>query len=58
MEQIKRTLRDKPSARWAMMVIVSFLMAANYYFYDALSPLKDILTEKLDFSSQDFGIVA
>ncbi|MDZ7741440.1 MAG: MFS transporter [Bacteroidota bacterium] len=58
MEQIKRTLRDKPSARWAMMIIVSFLMAANYYFYDALSPLKNILSEKLNFSSQDFGIVA
>ncbi len=58
MEQVKRTLRDKPSARWAMMIIVSFLMAANYYFYDALSPLKTLLQEKLNFSSQDFGIVA
>lgn len=56
MEQIKRTLRDKPAARWAMMVIVSLLMAANYYFYDALSPLKEILTEKLNFSSGDYGI--
>ncbi len=58
MEYIKQTLRDKPSARWAMMVLVSFLMAANYYFYDALSPLKTLLQEKLNFSSQDFGIVA
>jgi len=58
MENIKQTLRDKPSARWAMMIIVSFLMAANYYFYDALSPLKTLLQEKLNFSSQDFGIVA
>lgn len=56
MEQLKKTLRDKPAARWAMMLIVSLLMAANYYFYDALSPLKEILTEKLNFSSGDYGI--
>ncbi len=55
-EQIKKTLRDKPAARWIMMILVSFLMAANYYFYDALSPLKEILTEKLHFSSGDYGI--
>ncbi len=58
MEKIKQTLRDKPAARWTMMLLVSFLMAANYYFYDALSPLKNLLQEKLNFSSQDFGIVA
>ncbi len=41
-----------------MLVIVSLLMSANYYFYDALSPLKSILQEHLHFSSRDFGIVA
>jgi nitrate/nitrite transporter NarK len=58
MEQIKKTLRDSSKARWAMLLLVSMLMAANYYFYDALSPLKSILQEKLNFSSQDYGIVA
>ncbi|MGE5425104.1 MAG: hypothetical protein ACM3N9_07050, partial [Syntrophothermus sp.] len=57
MEQIKRTLRDSAKARWAMLILVSMLMAANYYFYDALSPLKSLLQEKLNFSSQDYGIV-
>jgi len=57
MEKIKQTLRDKPAVRWAMMLLVSFLMAANYYFYDALSPLKTLLQEQLNFSSQDYGIV-
>ena len=27
--------------RWGVLLIVSLIMAANYYFYDALSPLKD-----------------
>ena len=57
-EAVTRTLRDSPAIRWLMMVIVSLLMAANYYFYDALSPLKSILQEHLNFSSNDFGIVA
>ncbi len=58
MDQIKKTLRDSAKARWGVLILVSFLMAANYYFYDALSPLKSLLQEKLNFSSQDFGVVA
>ena len=58
MNKIKKTLRDSAKARWGILVLVSFLMAANYYFYDALSPLKGLLQEKLNFSSQDFGLVA
>jgi MFS family permease len=58
MEQIRKTLRDSARFRWSMMILVSLLMAANYYFYDALSPLKSILQEHLNFTSHDFGIVA
>jgi len=57
MERFKQTLRDKPSVRWAMMVIVSFLMAANYYFYDVLSPLKNLLQEQINISSTDYGTI-
>ncbi|MEI7726198.1 MAG: MFS transporter [Bacteroidota bacterium] len=52
------TIRDHAGYRWSMMILVSILMSANYYFYDALSPLKSILQEHLNFSSHDFGIVA
>ncbi|MBI9038685.1 MAG: MFS transporter [Bacteroidales bacterium] len=58
MNEVKKTLRDSAKVRWGILVLVSFLMAANYYFYDALSPLKGLLQEKLNFSSQDFGLVA
>jgi nitrate/nitrite transporter NarK len=57
MNQIKQTLRDSPAARWSMMVIVSTLMAANYFFYDVLSPLKSILQEHLNISSGDYGMI-
>jgi hypothetical protein len=31
-------------------------MATNYYFYDAISPLKDLMQLKLGFSSTDYGV--
>lgn len=50
-------LRDHFWFRWSMLLLVSLLMAANYYFYDALTPIKSILSEHLGFSSTDYGIV-
>ena len=47
MEQIKRSFRDKPGVRWGMLFLVAFVQAANYYFYDAISPLKRNLEETL-----------
>jgi nitrate/nitrite transporter NarK len=40
-----------------MLLLISLLMAANYYFYDSLTPIKSILSEHLGFSSTDYGIV-
>lgn len=57
MNEIKKLLKDSPRARWAMMVLVSLLMAANYFFYDVLSPLKSTLQEQLNISSSDYGII-
>ena len=55
MEQIKKALNESAAARWGIMLIVSFTMAANYYFYDALSPLKSLMEEMLGFTSSDYG---
>jgi len=55
MNQIKKALNESAAARWGIMLLVSFTMAANYYFYDALSPLKELMTELLGFSSSDYG---
>ncbi len=56
MEKIKKLLSESKAARWTVLMIVSFTMAVNYYFYDAVSPLKELLTEHLGFSSSDYGI--
>ncbi len=55
MEQIKKALNENALIRWLVLILVSISMAANYYFYDALSPLKQYMGEHLGFSSADFG---
>ncbi len=51
------TLRDSFIFRWGLLLLVSFTMAANYYFYDTLTPIQDNLRKFLHFSSTDYGIV-
>lgn len=56
MNQLTKTLDQSKGFRWMILVMVSLTMAANYYFYDALSPLKQYMGEMLGFSSSDFGL--
>lgn len=56
MELAKRTLKDSPGTRWALLFTVAFVQAANYYFYDAISPLKRNLEESFNFTNTDFGL--
>jgi len=49
------SLRENKALRWGILLLISFVMAANYYFYDALSPLKQKMGEMLGFSSSDYG---
>ena len=43
MNQIKKTLKDSPTARWIVLVLVSFTMLTGYYFADVMSPIKPML---------------
>ena len=54
---VKKLINDSAYARWGIMLLVSFTMATNYYFFDALSPLKDLMHSKLAFSSSDYGLL-
>lgn len=56
MNQLKKTMDQSKGLRWMILVMVSLTMSANYYFYDALSPLKQYMGEMLGFSSADFGL--
>ena len=56
MESIKRTLNNSPIARWGVLILVGFILSVNYYFYDAFSTLKDLMTKEFGFSNTDYGL--
>ncbi len=41
--------------RWMVLVFVSLAMFGNYYIYDSLWPVVDLLREQRDFSYQQIG---
>ncbi len=53
----KRLLTEIPAARWGVLILASFIMATNYYFYDLLAPIQDLVRINLGFSASDFGLV-
>src|SRR5262249_13941620 len=49
-------LPPPPAAvRWGVLVFVSLAMFGNYYVYDSIAPLADILRTELGFSSTQVG---
>src|SRR5215468_6660672 len=51
--------RPEPSRlyRWMVLLFVSLAMFGNYYVYDALSPLADVLKQQLGFSDSNIGLL-
>jgi MFS family permease len=41
--------------RWAVMVIISLAMFGNYYVYDAVSPIADLLKAQIGFTDTMIG---
>ncbi|MBI2189530.1 MAG: MFS transporter [Acidobacteria bacterium] len=44
-----------PALRWGVLVFTSLAMFGNYYVYDSIAPLADILRTELGFSSTQVG---
>jgi len=51
--------KPRPPAlfRWTVLIFVSLAMFGNYYVYDAISPLADVLAEQLSFSDSQIGLL-
>ncbi len=43
--------------RWGFLLMVSIVIATNYYAYDAMSSIKSVLQSELGISSTDYGIL-
>ncbi len=54
-EQIKKSLRDNPAARWMALVLLASTMFFAYMFVDVLSPIKTMLEEQVNWNSTVFG---
>jgi MFS family permease len=44
-----------PRYRWIVLIFISISMFGNYYIYDAISPLADVLAKQLHFTDSDIG---
>jgi len=56
MEKVRKTLHDSAFARWGVLLLVGFVLSANYYFYDAFSTLKDHLSTQFSFTNTQYGL--
>jgi len=51
--------KKEPSAlyRWVVLVFLSLAMFGNYYIYDSMAPVFDLLSSQLDFNDQQLGLL-
>ena len=49
-------MSDSPYARWGILILVGLILSVNYYFYDAFSSLKSLLTSELGFTNTQYGL--
>jgi MFS family permease len=43
--------------RWSALLLISLAMCGNYYIYDSISPLADLLKSQLGFTDQNIGLL-
>lgn len=46
-----------PAYRWAVLVFLSLAMFGNYYPYDAVAPVADLLAQQLGFRDEQIGML-
>lgn len=56
---MKESVRREPPTfiRWSVWVFISLAMFGNYYIYDSISPLADLLKTQLNFSDANIGLL-
>lgn len=56
-----KIILEKPSPpksyRWVVLVLISLAMFGNYYIYDAISPMADLLAQQLGFTDSNIGLL-
>src|SRR5437764_10113944 len=54
-----QNLRPEPSRtfRWLVLIFVSLTMFGNYYVYDCIAPIADLLAKQLGYSDSNIGLL-
>ncbi len=47
--------QPSPMYRWVVLIVISLAMFANYYVYDSIAPIADILKSDLGFTDANYG---
>jgi MFS family permease len=52
-------ISPQPSSmyRWVVLVVISLAMFANYYVYDSIAPIADLLKSELGFTDANYGML-
>jgi len=48
---------DKAATRWWMLTLLSVAIAGNYYAYDSIAPVADLLRSTRGFTQQQIGLL-
>ncbi|MBI2956074.1 MAG: MFS transporter [Acidobacteria bacterium] len=43
--------------RWLVLLFISLAMFGNYYLYDTIAPIADLLKSQLNFTDEDIGLL-
>jgi MFS family permease len=54
-ETVVTRIEPPKAFRWVVLVLISLAMFGNYYVYDSISPLADVLKAQLGFSDANIG---
>lgn len=56
---MQNTIAPQPPTyfRWGALILISLAMLGNYYIYDSISPLADMLKSQLGFSDTQIGMM-
>lgn len=57
MTETKSSSKPRPTVlfRWTVLIFISLAMFGNYYVYDSIAPIADILKADLGFSDENIG---
>lgn len=59
MEETYKEVNKEPSAfyRWMVLIFISLAMFGNYYIYDSIAPVMDLLSSQLGYTDQQLGLL-